>query len=144
MFETEDPLSQQNVATVRSLYEAFAKGDVPTVLGAFTPDAEWREAENFIYADGNPYVGAGAILQGVFLRLATEWDKFAANPAQYFDAGDTVIVTGRYTGSYKATGRSIDAQFAHFWTLQDGKVARFQQYADTLQAAQVAQKAASA
>jgi ketosteroid isomerase-like protein len=137
-------LSQQNVGIVRSIYEAIGKGDVPTVLGAFTPDAEWREADNFIYAAGNPYVGPGAILQGVFLRLATEWDGFAANPTQFLDAGDTVIVTGRYTGVYKATGKSIDAQFAHFWTLRDGKVARFQQYADTLQVAQAVQKAAGA
>ena len=102
------------------------------------PNIEWREADNFIYADGNPYVGPTAVLQGVFLRLATEWDGFAANPAQFFDAGETVIVTGRYTGAYKATGKSVDAQFVHCWTLRDGKVIRFQQYADTLQVAQAA------
>ena len=137
-------MSQQNVAIVRSIYEAIGKGDVPTVLGAFTADAEWREADNFVYAGGNPYVGAEAILHGVFLRLATEWDGFAAHPAQFLDAGDTVVVTGRYAGAYKATGKSIDAQFAHFWTLADGKVARFQQYTDTLQVAQAVQKAAGA
>ena len=131
-------MSQQNLETIRSLYGAFAKGDVPTVLGAFDPAAEWREADNFLYADGNPYIGPGAILQGVFLRLATEWDGFAANPQQYFDAGESIIVTGRYSGAYKATGKKIDAQFAHFWTLADGKVTRFQQYTDTLQAAQAA------
>ena len=131
-------MSQQNVETVRSLYAAFAKGDVPTVLGVLAPDIEWREADNFIYADGNPYVGPNAVLQGVFLRLATEWDGFAATPAQFFDAGETVIVTGRYTGAYKATGKSVDAQFVHCWTLQDGKVIRFQQYADTLQVARAA------
>ena len=49
-----------------------------------------------------------------------------------------MIVTGRYSGAYKATGRKIDAQFAHFWTLADGEVTRFQQYTDTLQSAQVA------
>jgi ketosteroid isomerase-like protein len=137
-------LSQQNVETVRSFYAAVAQGDIPTVLGMFTPDAEWREADNFVYAGGNPYVGAAAILQGVFMPLATEWDGFAANPEQFLDSGDTVIVTGRYTGAYKATGKSIDAQFAHFWTLTDGKVSRFQQYADTLQVARSTQKAAGA
>jgi ketosteroid isomerase-like protein len=137
-------VSQQNVEIVRSLYAAFAAGDVPTVLGAFTPDAEWREADNFIYADGNPYIGPGAILQGVFMRIGTEWIGFAANPAQFLDAGETVIATGRYTGVYKSSGKSIDAQFAHFWTLRDGKVTRFQQYADTLQVAQAAQRAAGA
>jgi len=137
-------VSQQNVELVRSLYAAFAKGDVPTVLGAFTPDAEWREADNFIYAGGNPYVGAEAILQGVFMRIGTEWNSFAANPVQFLDAGETVISTGRYTGVYKASGKSIDAQFAHFWTLRDGRVTRFQQYADTLQVARAAQQAAGA
>ncbi len=129
-------MSQQNLETVRSLYAAIAKGDVPTVLGLLALNVEWREADNFIYADGNPYVGPSAVLQGVFLRLATEWDGFAAAPQQFHDAGDTVIVTGRYTAAYKATGKKIDAQFAHFWTLADGKVTRFQQYADTLQTAQ--------
>ena len=117
---------------------AFAKGDVPAVLGGLAPNIEWREADNFIYADGNPYIGPNAVLQGVFLRVATEWDGFAANPQQFFDAGETVIVTGRYTGAYKATGKSVDAQFVHCWTLQDGTVVRFQQYADTLQVARAA------
>ena len=102
-------MSQQNLETVRSLYAAIAKGEVPTVLGLLAPHVEWREADNFIYADGNPYVGPSAVLQGVFLRLATEWDGFAAAPQQFHDAGDTVIVTGRYTAAYKATGKKIDA-----------------------------------
>ena len=102
-------MSSQNLEIVRSLYAAFAQGDVPTVLGLLAPQIEWREADNFIYADGNPYVGPDAVLHGVFLRLATEWDGFAATPQQFFDAGETVIVTGRYTGAYKATGKSIDA-----------------------------------
>ena len=55
-----------------------------------------------------------------------------------------MISTGRYTGVYKAGGKSIDAQFAHFWTLRDGRVTRFQQYADTLQVARAAQRAAGA
>ena len=31
-------------------------------------------------------------------------------------------------------GAAIDAQFAHFWWLRDGKATRFQQYTDTAQA----------
>jgi ketosteroid isomerase-like protein len=131
-------MSQQNLETIRSLYAAFAKGDVPAVLGAFDPSIEWHEAENFLYAEGSPYIGPGAILQGVFLRLATDWEGFAANPQQFFDAGETIVVSGRYSGVYKATGKKLDAQLVHFWTLDDGKVTCFRQYTDTLQAAQVA------
>ena len=47
-------MSRQDVALIRNLYEAFAKGDVPAVLAAMSPDIVWNEAENYPYADGNP------------------------------------------------------------------------------------------
>jgi uncharacterized protein len=127
----------ENLALIQDLYRAFAKGDVPTVLGTLAPDMEWREAEGFVYADGNPYVGPNAILNGVFMRLATEWEGFTATPENFHDAGSTVIATGRYTGTFRATGKKINAQFAHIWTLKHGKAASFQQYTDTLQSTKV-------
>jgi ketosteroid isomerase-like protein len=130
-------MSAQNVDLVRSIYAAFAAGDVPGVVGRMTPDMVWNEAENFPYADGNPYRGPQAILGGVFARLGSEWDGFAAVPEEYLDAGDTVVVFGRYRGTYKATGRPLDAQMVHVWRIEDGRAARFQQYTDTLQTARV-------
>jgi uncharacterized protein len=97
----------------------------------------WNEAENFPYADKNPYVGPDAIVQGIFMRLATEWDGFTVAPEEILDAGDTVVVLGRYRGSYKTTGKPQNTQMVHVWRVQDGKVAQFQQYADTLQVARV-------
>lgn len=129
-------MSQANVEMVKSLYGAFARGDVPAVLAGLDAKVEWREADNFIYADGNPYIGPDAVLQGVFMRVGMEWDGFAATPERLLDAGDTVVSLGRYTGKYKATGKRIDAQFVHVFSLENGKVVRFQQYADTLQVAQ--------
>ena len=46
-------MSQENVNTVRGMYEAFERGDIPVVLAALDPQVEWWEAETFIYADGN-------------------------------------------------------------------------------------------
>lgn len=100
-------------------------------------DMEWNEAENFPYADGSPYVGPDAIVSGVFMRLGGEWDGFAAVPEEFLDAGDTVVVLGRYKGAYKATGKTLDAQMVHVWRVRDGKATHFQQYTDTLQAARV-------
>lgn len=130
-------MSQENVALIQGLYAAFKAGDVPDVLARMSPDIVWNEAENFPYADGNPYRGPEAILTGVFARLGTEWDGFAAVPAEFLDAGDHVVVLGRYHGSCKATGRALDAQFAHVFRIADGKAVAFQQYTDTLQAARV-------
>ena len=124
-----------NGDVIRGVYAAFQKGDIPSVLGAMTPDIVWNEAENFIYADRNPYVGPDAILQGLFMRLGTEWDGFAVREEELIDAGDTVVTLGRYGGVFKATGKEINAQFAHVWKFRNGKIASFQQYVDTAQTA---------
>jgi len=134
-------MSKENVALIKGIYDAFGKGDVPAVLGAMAPGIVWNEAENFPYADKNPYVGPDAIVQGVFMRLATEWDGFTVAPEEILDAGDAVVVLGRYRGSYKATGKPQNTQMVHVWRVKDGKVAQFQQYADTLQVARVIGKA---
>jgi ketosteroid isomerase-like protein len=126
-------MSAENVNKVRSMYEAFGRGDIPFVLGGLDPNVEWWEAENFIYADTNPYVGPNAVLEGVFMRLGAEWDGFAVSPEDVLDAGDTVIGHGHYSGKYKKTGRDVRAQFAHFFSFRDGKIVKFQQYTDTAQ-----------
>ena len=41
------------------------------------------------------------------MRLGTEWDCFAVHPKSFHGAGDSVIVEGRYSGTYKPTGRSM-------------------------------------
>ena len=125
-------MSQENTDLIRAIYDAFAAGDMAGVLGRMSPDIVWNEAENFPYADGNPYVGAEAILGGVFARIASEWDGFHVEPEQFLDAGDTVIMTGRYAGSWRGTGQAMNPQVAHIWTCADGKVVRFQQLVDTL------------
>ena len=126
-------MSQENVALVRGIYDAFAAGNVPAVLGAMSPDIEWNEADNFPLADGNPYVGPDAILEGVFARLAADWDGFAVAVDELLDAGDAVVALGRYRGTNRATGRAIDAQLVHIWRIEDGKAKAFQQLTDTLQ-----------
>jgi uncharacterized protein len=119
-----------NLNAVKSVYEAFATGNIPTVLGVLSPDIAWTEAEGFPY--GGTYHGPQGVLTGVFMRLGTEWDGFAAVPDEFIDGGETVVVLGKYSGKYKATGKSFQANFAHVWKMQDGKAARFTQYTDTL------------
>jgi ketosteroid isomerase-like protein len=130
-------MSQENVQVVREVYESFVRGDVPAVLEQLDQRVEWNVAENFIYADLNPYVGPQAVLEGLFTRLGSEWEGFTPKPEEWLDAGDRVVVLGTYTGTYKATEREVRAQFAHVWVVREGKVESVQQYTDTKQFAQV-------
>ncbi|MBB5517264.1 nuclear transport factor 2 family protein [Amphiplicatus metriothermophilus] len=134
-------MAGENLEVVRRIYRAFAQGDIPAVLGAMSPDIVWNEAENFLYADGNPYRGPDAVLKGVFKRLGEEWDGFSADAEELLDAGEVVVALGRYRGTYKKTGAKLDAQFTHVWRLNGGKAVGFQQYTDTLQAARAAEAA---
>ncbi len=62
----------ENVGIIDSLYNAFASGDMPTVLGGMDANIVWNEAEGNDYADGNPYKGPDAVLKGVFERVGAE------------------------------------------------------------------------
>ena len=119
-----------NLKAVKAVYEAFAAGDIFTVLGTLRPDIAWTEAEGFPY--GGTYNSPKAVLEGVFMRLGSEWEGFAAVPDEFIDGGDTVVVLGKYSGKYKATGKSMHVNFAHVWKMQYGKAAQFIQYVDTL------------
>jgi ketosteroid isomerase-like protein len=130
-------MSSENVALIRAIYAAFASGDGAGIVSRMSPDIVWNEAENFPYSDGNPYQGPEAIAAGVFARCGGEWDGFEALPEEYLDAGDTVVVLGRYRGRYKATGRDQNSQCVHVWRIAGGKATGFQQYVDTLQVARV-------
>ena len=126
-------MSEENITVIRGMYESFSKGDVTSVLGQMHQHIEWREAENFIYADRNPYRGPEAVLEGVFMRLASEWADFKVTPEEWLDAGNHIVVLGTYSGRHKECGREVRAQFAHIWGVTHGRVARFQQYTDTKQ-----------
>ena len=104
------------------------------MLGAFDANIEWREAEGNPYEpSGNAWVGPDAIVQNLFMKLGAEWDGFTVHPKEFHDAGDTVVVEGRYTGTHKATGKSLDAQVCHVFRIRDGKLTSFQQFVDTAQ-----------
>ena len=118
-----------NQELVRGAYQAFAKGDIPSVLSILAPTVHWAEAEGGPY--GGISIGPDAVLQNVFMKLGGEWDGFAAVPREFLADGSTVVALGEYSGTYKATGKSFKAPFAHVWKFENGKAISFQQYTDT-------------
>lgn len=130
--QNNDDAGKSNIDVVKNMYKNFAEGNVPEVLASMAPEVEWIEAENFPYADGNPYIGPNAVLEGVFMRLGTEWEYWKLNDLEFYPVTTgEVVVTGRYNAKYKKNGNVINAQFVHIWRLDNGKVIKFQQYADT-------------
>jgi uncharacterized protein len=120
---------KSSLDSVRSIYAAFAAGDVPSVLGALAPSVVWTEAAGGPY--GGVSVGPDAVLADVFMKLGAEWDGFSAVPHEFVAEGSTVVALGEYNATYKATGKSFRAPFAHVWKFDGDKVGSFHQYTDT-------------
>ncbi len=118
-----------NLAVVQEMYRALSRGDLAAVREIFHPEIEW--IQNAGFPGGGRQVGADAVLHGVFLRFAADWIGWQANVQQWLDAGETIVALGEYGGTFKATGKSTNAAFAHVYDVRDGRIVRFRQYADT-------------
>jgi ketosteroid isomerase-like protein len=122
-------MGEQSEGLVRDVYEAFARGDVPAVLGAMAADMEWHEAEGMPY--GGVYHGGEAVAQNVFGPITQDVVDFAVTAEEFIASGDAVAAVVRYTGTGKATGKKLDLPVVHVWKVRNGKVEQFRQFIDT-------------
>ncbi len=118
-----------NKDIIRATYEGSSEDNGRNLRAALAPDATWTEAAGFPYA--GTYVGPDRIVAGVFHRLATEWDGYAARVHTYLEDGDRVAAFGVYSGTYRATGKAMTATFAHLYRLEGGKIVTMEQYVDS-------------
>jgi ketosteroid isomerase-like protein len=119
-----------SVEVVRRSYEAFARNDMDGVLGDMHPEIEWHQAQGLPH--GGFYKGLDAVRRNIFDPLDRDWwTEFSADPEEFIDGGDQVVVLGRYRGVAQETAKRLDVPFVHVWTLRDGKAVRFRQFLDT-------------
>jgi hypothetical protein len=130
---TDNP--EQNIALVRSLYEAFAARDVARLLAMLTPNVEWAEPANpFNPASGTRRGHAGFL---EWLRIGHEAeDVLVLEPRDFLANPHAVAVVGYARCRVRATGREYATAFVHLLTLENGKVKRFQEFFDTYAAAE--------
>jgi ketosteroid isomerase-like protein len=121
-------MSQQDVETVRSAYDAFNRKDIPAVLASYDPQIEWIEAGGGRSPAGT-FRGPQSVANDVFATVPQNFDDFRAEPEQFIDAGEQVVVVGRFRG--KATsGATLDAPFVHVNRMRNGKVVGFQNFVE--------------
>lgn len=118
-----------NIETIKELYRAFREKDYNAFLLISTEDLEWIQNEGF--PDGTTYKGASEVVESVFKANSSQWKDFAYHINTILDAGSSVVVTGRYAGKNHTSGKRLDAAAAHIYDLREGKVCRFQMFADT-------------
>ncbi|MFC5141030.1 nuclear transport factor 2 family protein [Actinomycetospora rhizophila] len=124
-------VATDNVAAVRSAYEAFARGDIPAVIDFLAPEVLWIETQGGPY--GGVYKGPQAVLEGIFARVGSDWDGFVCDVDRVLADGDTVVGICTYRGTYRATGRDMAARVVHVWEVRDGQALSMEQFVDSEQ-----------
>jgi len=121
-------MSQQDVETVRSAYDAFNRKDIPAVLAVYDPQIEWIEAGGGRSPAGT-FRGPQSIANDVFATVPQNFEDFRVEPEQFIDAGEHVVVVGRFRGK-APSGTTLDAPFVHVNRMRNGKVVAFQNFVE--------------
>ena len=119
-----------NVDIVQRFYGAFGRGDIPAALDLLSDDVEWTfQAPSVI-----PFAGTRHGREGVaqFFSLVEETLEFQEfDPREFIGQGDNVVVLGYERNLIKPTGRTFEQEWAHVYTLRDGKIAKHRGFEDT-------------
>jgi len=121
---------QANVALVLSVYDAFRRGDVATILNHLDPQVEW----NYEGPAAIPFAGIHHDRESVakfFEAIAGTMDEIKLHMEPFAAQGDNVVTSGRYQARVKPTGKRVDVPLVHLWTIRNGMVVRYQNLTDT-------------
>ena len=123
-------MSQENVAAVRGMWEAFLLNDFETALAAFDPDVEW-DGTNL--PDGKVSRGLDAVVDHM-TRWAEMWEVWEVELEDVIDAGqDRVIVFFHERGRSKA-GLDVDERHSELYVIRDGKIVHRTGFSDANEA----------
>lgn len=111
---------------VRSLYDAFDRRDIETVLGLFDADIEIRQSDELPW--GGTYRGAEGAVD--FLTALASHVDTRVEIDRLVVAGDTVVESGRTCGRACRSGREFAIDETHVWQVRDGRVVRMEAYVD--------------
>jgi ketosteroid isomerase-like protein len=121
---------QENVRLVQQAYECFGRGDVQGVLNSLSEQVEWQTPK----PEGVPFGGEYRGRQGVarfFADLKQHDEITRFEPREFIAQGDRVVACGVYACTVRATGRKMESEWVHLFTIRNGKVVRFQEHFDT-------------
>ncbi len=123
-------MSQENVETVRAMFDQFARGDFSRWFADGTDDFEFVASPEV--PDAGTYRGEAAS------RWLTVWVESFERRRLVAVGGDEVVIVGEISGRGKTTGAPFVGHGAALAKLTHGKVVRFEWFAnqeDALEAA---------
>jgi ketosteroid isomerase-like protein len=115
---------------VQHLYDAFNAGDIDALLARLTDDIDWVVPRIRKVPFSGPRRGRASVAE-FFASVSEHQEPLRFDVHAIVAQGDRAIALGHYRWRVKRTGRTLEGDFAHAWTIKDEKVTRLQEYTDT-------------
>jgi uncharacterized protein len=130
--DEENKMTSANIDLIKSLYAAFGRGDIETIIAALAPNVDWTVSGR---REDYPLFGSWSGQSEVrrFFQGVREQETMDFSPREFFSVEDRVFVLGHYAWKIRKTGRTVASDWVHIFTIANGKVIKFREFTDTAQ-----------
>jgi ketosteroid isomerase-like protein len=125
--------TEENIESIQAVYQAFARGDVGSILSAVTDDVDWASDTSSTVA---PWYGAHQGKDGVtsfFEAFGSAMDVAEFTPLTFAGNDDAVLTVVHFRGTSRSTGKAVDMNLHHYFVFRDGKVSFYRGTEDSSQ-----------
>jgi ketosteroid isomerase-like protein len=124
-------MTKKNLDIVKDFFDAVPKGDMTVARDVLGDNIEWIEPDVPGLWFAGIHRGAEAALREVVEPTFKYVDDFSIMVDEYLDAGNEIIVLGRFLGKGKETGENFAIPACFVCRVQNGKIVRFRAYHNT-------------
>ena len=128
--------ADDNIKTVKALYEAFGRGEVATILEALTDDIDWAGETSSTVA---PWYGTRqgkAAVAAFFDAFGSTMEVEEFRPLTFAANDDSVLTVVLCRAKTRAAGKPISMNLHHWFQFRDGKICFYRGTEDTAQTAE--------
>ena len=124
----------RNTQVVKDAFAAFVRGDIAAIIDVLDDNVMWRGVigTEGVLPQAGLRKGRAAVAQFFEQVDATlTFEQF--DPREYVAQGESVVAIGRYRARTKPGGALVDSDFVMLFTIRDGRITGFREFADSAQ-----------
>jgi ketosteroid isomerase-like protein len=125
------PSFEADTETLRTVYAALNRNDIPALAGAFAPEIVWVDPGES--PEENTYRGHVAVID-LFARARATWAEGSCEPERFIPAGDKIVVFNSVRVRLKDSPHWLEGLTADVHTFRNGKVVHARVFVDRQEA----------
>jgi ketosteroid isomerase-like protein len=118
-----------NLEIIQNLYDHLKKHEFDNVRALFHKNIKWKQMKGF--PNSATYVGADEVIKNVFNVFLDNWTGWEYVVHEFLETGEDILAVGKYRGTFKISGKQLDAEFIHRYNLNTGVITHLKEYTDT-------------